>query len=953
MTKPHWTTACPDWAERLKSGRSIIPLPIFPSEADAALEVFKELKIVDALGSPTFGDASGQWLIDLVAAIFGAYDSDSGRRLIREVFVQLPKKNSKALALDTPIPTPNGWSTMGELTVGDQVFGADGRACLVTATSPVFTDHQCFKVDFSNDESVIADAGHLWKTASLSDNIANKCGSEKPEKVRTTAQIKKTLLRGDGARNHSIRMPAPLAPAASAVLDVEPYTLGAWLGDGTSAGAQVTGVDEEIFQNIVTDGYSIISRRLKPGTKCWTVNFSARDESQCYRGHDKTLHASVSNGKCLLCERQTDNWRRNGVAPPEPVNLSLVEKLRNLGVLNNKHIPAQYLRGSYGQRLALLQGLMDTDGTVNQNGRVLGFCSVNLRLATDVAELLATFGIKFTWRKSELICNGRKVPGVGYNLQFMAFRDEIPIFALQRKHDRMLKRSDCRSTPRSRTVQITAITPIDPVPVKCISVDSPENLFLFGRTMLPTHNSTAAAGIMMTALIRNWRESAELIILAPTVEIAGNSFKPSQDMVRADEDLTELVQVQTHIKTLTLKENGGTLKVVAADANTVGGKKASWVLVDELHLFGKQANAENMLVEATGGLISRNEGIVIYLTTQSDEPPAGLYKLKLDYARGVRDGTIHDPQFLPVIYEFPQDMIDAGEHKNPNNFHMVNPNWGRSVDAEAIIREMRKAEVAGESSMRGFLAKHLNVEIGLALRGDRWNGADFWEANAKIPLARGRDGLQLIIDQSEVIVIGIDGGGLDDLLGLCVMGRHEETKRWLAWSHAWAHQSVLDRRKSEAPRLLDFEKAGDLTICRTPGDDVEEVADIVEQCEESGLLDRIGVDQAGIGGIVDAITERGIEFERVVGIPQGWKMVSAIKTAERKLAADQLWHPGTALMAYAVSNAKVEARGNAVIITKQTAGTAKIDPLMALFDAIALMGMNPKPRKRKYQMMFV
>ncbi|PXX14503.1 hypothetical protein C7399_112113 [Paraburkholderia tropica] len=90
-----WSTACPDWPERLRSGRSIIPPPIFPEQAELALNVFKQLKIVDAPGSPTFGEASAQWVFDLVASIFGAYDANSGRRLITEWFVCIPKKNSE------------------------------------------------------------------------------------------------------------------------------------------------------------------------------------------------------------------------------------------------------------------------------------------------------------------------------------------------------------------------------------------------------------------------------------------------------------------------------------------------------------------------------------------------------------------------------------------------------------------------------------------------------------------------------------------------------------------------------------------------------------------------------------------------------------------------------------------------------------------------------------------
>jgi phage terminase large subunit-like protein len=453
--------------------------------------------------------------------------------------------------------------------------------------------------------------------------------------------------------------------------------------------------------------------------------------------------------------------------------------------------------------------------------------------------------------------------------------------------------------------------------------------------------STGAAGIMLTALIRNWRESAEFTILAPTVEIANNSFHPARDMIKADEELSDLMHIQEHYRQITHRGTGATLKVVAADSETVGGQKATGILIDELWLFGKRSNAENMLREACGGLASRPEGFVIYLSTQSDEAPAGVFKQKLDYARGVRDGKIDDPHFLPVIYEFPDAVLKEKRHLDPKMFYVTNPNLGASVDVDFINREFKKAEESGPESMQGFLAKHLNVEMGLSLKSQRWAGADFWEE------AAGKVSLELILERSDVVVIGGDGGGLDDLLGMAVLGRDMDTGDWLLWTHAWCHPIALERRKSEAARYKDFAADGDLTIVSEIGQDVKQFGDIVIRCEESGLLDRVGVDPVGIGEVVDEIQGRGIEHDRVVGIPQGWRMSGAIKTMERKVAEKSITHGGQALMAWCTGNARVEPRGNAILITKQASGTGKIDPLMASFNAVALMAMNPEARKKK------
>jgi len=449
--------------------------------------------------------------------------------------------------------------------------------------------------------------------------------------------------------------------------------------------------------------------------------------------------------------------------------------------------------------------------------------------------------------------------------------------------------------------------------------------------------STIAAGIMLTALIRNWRESGEFLILAPTVEIAQNSFIPARDMIRTSPELSDMFMVQDHIRTITHRGTNATLKVVAADSNTVSGKKAIGVLIDEIWLFGKQPNAENMLREACGGLASRPEGFTIFLSTMSDDAPAGVFRQKLNYARGVRDGRIDDPKFVPIIYEFPEAMIAANQHRDPKNFYVTNPNMGVSVDMEFLERELRKAEESGEESLRGFLSKHANVEIGLSLMSDRWAGADYWES-----CATPRITLEELIARSDVIDAGIDGGGLDDLLGLAVLGRDKLLGKWLLWVRAWAHPSVMERRKSEAPRFRDFEKDGDLVIVARIGDDVDEVADILSQVEASGKLDKIGVDPHGLGGILDALVEVGIPQDKVIGISQGWKLTGAIKTLERRVAEGEIEHGGQPLMTWCVGNAKVEPRGNAIIITKQASGTAKIDPLLAAFNAVSLMSLNPE-----------
>ena len=452
--------------------------------------------------------------------------------------------------------------------------------------------------------------------------------------------------------------------------------------------------------------------------------------------------------------------------------------------------------------------------------------------------------------------------------------------------------------------------------------------------------STIAAAIMLCALLLNWRQSAELLILSPTKEIADNSYKPIRDFIKADEELSSLLKVQDYFRTITHLETGATLKVVAADSDTVSGKKASFVFVDELHEFGKQAKASNMLLEATGGLASRPEGFVIYATTQSAEPPAGVFLSKLRYARDVRDGIIKDRKFLPVIYEFPKAMLESKAYVDLNNAYVTNPNWGASVDIERIEQLHSQAKASGEQEFKEFLAKHLNVEIGMNLRSDRWAGADHWEAcGSKLTLDE-------LLDRSEVVTLGVDGGGLDDLLGAAAIGREKETGNWLLWVRAWAHPSVLERRKEIAPRLQDFARDGDLVLVEQIGDDVRELADIFAMIYERRLLPEekaIGMDQIGIN-FQEPFAEADIPETLLVGITQGYRLGGTIKNVERKLAEGTFIHGNQRLMTWCVGNARIEQRANSILITKQASGTAKIDPVMAMLNAAQLMALNQEAR---------
>lgn len=463
--------------------------------------------------------------------------------------------------------------------------------------------------------------------------------------------------------------------------------------------------------------------------------------------------------------------------------------------------------------------------------------------------------------------------------------------------------------------------------------------------------STIAAGIMLTALILNWRHGAELLVLAPTIEIANNSFGPAAKMVRADRELTDLLHVNDVQRIIKHRVTAAELKIVAADTGVVGGKKAGFVLVDELWIFGKKAGADAMLEEATGGQAARPEGWTLYLSTHSDEAPAGVFKAKLAYFRDVRDGVVEDPTTLPMLYEWPEEMLESEAYRDPANFYVTNPNIGKSPTVEFIQRKINQAE-AGEgededASIQVVFAKYLNVEIGLRLRRDRWAGANLWLDAAEPGLT-----LDMLIARCEVLVMGIDGGGRDDLFGVSVVGRERETGVWLAWCHAWALRSALQVRKKIAPTLQGFVADGDLTLTDSGQEIVDDVAALAVRLKDTGLMPEtgaVGMDAWGMGTLIQSLVKAGFEtYDDVtkrggslLPVRQGVGLTGTIKTVEFRLGDGMLMHDGSNMMAWCVSNARAQLRGSNLYISKQFAGAGKIDPLIAMLNAVQLIEGGP------------
>jgi deoxycytidine triphosphate deaminase len=359
---------------------------------DPAVEQAELTRLVEPDGDEPFILHPGEFVLGSTYEVVSLPDDVSARL------------EGKALAISTPIPTPSGWTTMGALRPGDQVFGPDGRPRRVVAATDVLTDRPCYEVEFSDHSVLIADASHQWLTTSKAEREHGRRGSS----VRTTAQIAASL-RVRNEVNHHVDLTAPVDyPYRD--LPVDPYVLGVWLGDGTSTKAEITCAPAD---HEVADG-------------------------------------------------------------------SLSSTLGSMGLLGDKHLPETYLVAGADQRLALLQGLMDSDGYVDVFGRC-EFVNMREEISNAVAELAASLGLRPVTRKKRAMLNGVDC-GPAFQVEFTP---RLPVFRLAHKLARL--KTDSREHAHRG---IVAARPIASVPVRCIEVDAADGLFLAGERYIPTHNSS-------------------------------------------------------------------------------------------------------------------------------------------------------------------------------------------------------------------------------------------------------------------------------------------------------------------------------------------------------------------------------------------------------------------------------------------------------------------------------
>ena len=528
----------------------------------------------------------------------------------------------KALALDTPLPTPTGWTTMGQVQVGDELYDAQGRPTRVVAATEVLLDRPCYEVTFSDGSTIVADEEHQWLTETraarkskwAADKQYNRSRTQRiHSSVVTTGEIARTVKLGtEGRANHAVLNAGPLV-GPTGELPLPPYVLGAWLGDGHSASARITCETDEIPMHI--EGLGIL---VEPhGNMLYTLRLPKREPA--------------TDGLCPDCG--TRFYGQYLCASCQADHGSVQSVLRSMGVLGNKHIPTSYLRASEDQRRELLAGLMDTDGTVVRGVGSCQFAVTSKQLADDVHELVVSLGYR-CGRTTKRVRGRSEESSNCYVLNFSTVDD---VFRLHRKH---LLHKEERPASRVRIGRryITAVQRIDSVPVRCVQVDNEDHLYLAGRSMIPTHNSTLALDFCRAASIHNNLASVffslEMTRSEITMRLLSAEAKVPLNHIRngnmGDEDWTKLARKMGEVSSAPMFIDDSpnmTMMEIRAKARRLKQRHdLKLIVIDYLQLMTSGKKVESRQLEVSEfsrqiKLLAKELGVPIIALSQLNRGP--------------------------------------------------------------------------------------------------------------------------------------------------------------------------------------------------------------------------------------------------------------------------------------------------------------------------------------------
>lgn len=589
------------------------------------------------------------WQCFITMNLYGWLHAETGLRRFSSAYIEVPRKNGKALDSDTPILTTVGWKRHGDLKAGDFVFAPDGRPVKVQAVTEIYKG-PCIELAFSDGEKIIAHELHEWRTErTWYTGRPRGFRDRRPLPEVETLQIMRTL-RGGARQDYVHRVPvAEKLIFPSADLPIPPYTFGAWLGDGTSSRAQITCFDHEIIDRIRSEG--VFCRRLRA--------------NGLYSFHD-----GISGSPSAVRRR-----------------------LKSLGVINNKHIPDIYLRGDCDQRLELLRGLIDTDGHVTKRGQ-FEIVSVRERLAADILLLVRSLSIKASMRKDKARLNGRII-GDRYRISFFP-KDDVPLCHVGRKAKRQCIPASVKRRSRART--ITGARAVGDRSVNCIQVEGA--MYLCGRGLVPTHNSFWFAGLGLGHLCIDDEPGAEVYCGATSEKQAWAVFQPARLMMMRSDQLANEFGVEVNAKSLWIMEEAS--KFTPIIGNPGDGDSPSCAILDELH----EHKTSNMIGTMESGMDGREQPMLLQITTAGSDFGGPCREVRSDAVR-ILNGTDVDETVFAIIY-----TIDEGDDWTTiESIEKANPNLGVSCRTESVLAQLAKAK-RSPSKQITYKTKRLNMWVG-------------------------------------------------------------------------------------------------------------------------------------------------------------------------------------------------------------------------------------------------
>lgn len=849
------------------------------------------------------------WQEQALRDIFGTV-RESGARQYTTAYLEVAKKMGKALAVDTPIPTPCGWKSMGDLQAGDHVFDENGDPCKVIRATEVMFDRRCYEVCFSDGRSIVADAEHQWKTKSYETKRKNGKRFKLEDYIHTTESIRETVNvswyanKGLVCRNHAIEYHKGLR-LPDKDLPIAPYLLGAWLGDGSSYNASIVCAYKD---------YAVIEHIKALGVPVREGVSSNKNTGQF----------GLTNG---------DRLHPGDAARSNTINA----KLRELNLLKNKHIPEVYKRASYDQRLELLQGLMDTDGHIEKCG-LCEYTTVNQSLAADVRDIVNGLGIKANVSVGDAMLSGRRI-GEKYRVQFYAYAD-VPVAKLARKQVNQKTRP--KKPTRNAYVQITNVRPVDSVPVKCIEVDSPSNLYLAGHGYIPTHNSEIGAGVGLYCLTSDDEYAAEVYGCAADRQQASIVFDVAVDMVDQNRALKKHIRPILSQKRLVYLPTKSFYQVLSADVVSKHGFNVHAVVFDELHA---QPNRGLYDVMTQGSGDARRQPLFFIITTAGDDPDRASIGWEVHKrAEEVLLGTKTDPTLYAMIYGLDRDnrriwggrtyetaKEDWGDRlawqavwSDPKVWAKVNPSLGHTITLEKVHDHYVQAEgnLALEKNFRW-----LRLNCWEKIKTSGWLGLDFWD------LCKGKVDVKRL--RGRPCYGGLDLSSKIDMTSFVLLFPPDDINtKWQMLAYYWLPEDAI-RERHEVDKVPYPEWVQRGLIHTTPGNVIDYgfIEKFILDLREEFDIREIGFDPWN--ALQTAVT-LGDEGLTMVEVRQGTKTMSApMKEIEQLVRGRKLVHSGHDVLRWNIGNVQVKIDENENVRPVKGKGVERIDGLVAAINAMS------------------